>query len=139
MRSIPSLISLTVIGFVMSSLVSAAEPDPPRPIAPEEARRHVDQRVRVEFLVRHAKHSTKRQLTYLDSETDFMDPRNLGVVLTEQARADLRKSRGITDPVEHYRDRRIRVVGVVILESDRPYIKVNAAEAIELLPDPPRP
>ncbi len=109
----------------------AAEEKPPRIMA-EDARQHVGRKVEVVFEVKGSKNSVKRKTVFLDSEADFNDRKNLGVAISEQGVADLKKVRNVDVPEEFYRGKMIRVVGVVVDEDDRIYIKVNEAEQLDL-------
>jgi hypothetical protein len=64
--------------------------------------------------------------------TNHRDPKNLGVVVTEDGRAKF-SAAGIDDPTAHYKGKTIRVRGVVIRRDDRPYIEVNEPGQIELV------
>jgi hypothetical protein len=126
------LISALCLGLLLSSIANA-DSDKPVRIRPEEAQQHVGQKVEVVFQVRTAKHSTKRKTTYLDSELDFRDEKNLGVAITEQGASDLRAQRNIESPVDTFRDKTIRVVGTIVIEDERPYLKIDAADQINLV------
>lgn len=112
----------------------AAADQPPR-IQPQEARQHVGQKVEVVFEVKASKNSIKRKTVFLDSETDFRDVRNLGIAISEQGQTELKTQRHIEDAATFYRGKQIRVVGVVVLEDERPYIKVDYAEQLDLFTD----
>src|SRR5262245_36649262 len=121
------MIRAFVAGILLAGLVAtclwAADEKPVR-IKPEEARQHVDKKVEVVFEVKASKHSEKRKTTYLDSEASFRDEKNLGIAVSEQGIADLKQKRGVDAPADYYRGKKIRVIGKVVLEEDRPYIKV---------------
>lgn len=121
---------------LLASLAGAACADdaPPR-IKPEEARQYADKQVEVVFEVKASKHSTKRKTVYLDSETSFSDPKNLGIAVTEQGIADLKQKRSIDAPADYYRGKKIIVTGKVVVEDDRPYIKVDSADHLDLAKD----
>jgi hypothetical protein len=121
----------TLLAGLAAACLPAADEAPVR-IKPAEARQHVAKKVEVVFEVKASKHSAKRKTTYLDSEADFNDQNNLGIAVSEQGIADLKQQRGVESPAEYYRGRKIRVVGTVVLEEDRPYIKVDAAEQLDL-------
>lgn len=127
---------LIAIGVWLLCAVPAWAEDAPPRIKPEEARKHVGQRVEVVFEVKAAKHSVHRKTVYLDSETNFQDEKNLGIAISEQGIGDLKQKRGIDAPADHYRGKTVQVTGVVTLVEDRPYIKVDAAEQIDLAKSP---
>lgn len=103
------------------------------PITPREAIERVNQTVTVEMQVKATKNRLqKRGEIYLDSETDFRDPKNLGIVVTKDGSASFKQA-GIEDPAVHFKDKSIQVTGTVILKDDRPRIEVNDAKQIRLV------
>jgi DNA/RNA endonuclease YhcR with UshA esterase domain len=101
-------------------------------IAPAEARTHVNRTVVVEMVVQSAKNRLeKRGEIYLDSELDFHDAKNLGVVIT-RAGAVKFKAIHIEDPAQYFRGKKIRVTGVVTEKEKHPRIEVNDPKQIRL-------
>lgn len=92
----------------------------------------MNESVTVEMLVRRAKCCTGSRQVFLDSEANHRDPKNLGVVVTENSKARFTEA-GIDDPAAHYKGKTIRVHGVVIRRENRPYIDVNDPSQIELV------
>jgi hypothetical protein len=126
-----SILGLFVL--LAGNIVFAREAvEEPVRIKPEEARQHVGQKVEVVFEVKASKHSLKRKTVYLDSEVTFRDEKNLGIAISEQGVADLKQKRNVDAPADFYRGKWIRVVGQVVIEENRPYIKVDAAEQLDL-------
>ena len=103
------------------------------PFSPPEAAKRVNERVTVEMLVQRTKRCSGSRQVFLDSEANHRDPKNLGVVVTEDGRAKF-SAAGIDNPTAHYQGKAIRVRGVVIRRDDRPYIEVNDPCQIELVP-----
>jgi hypothetical protein len=101
-------------------------------ISAKEAINCVNESVTVEMLVQRTKSCTGSRQVFLDSEPDHHDPKNLGVVVTESARARFAEA-GIDDPTAHFRRKTIRVRGVVIRKENRLYIEVNDVSQIELV------
>jgi hypothetical protein len=130
-----------ICGLAGSSLVSlspAAEPAPVAPpvvIQPDQARRYVGQRVEVTFPVKKAKYSEKRKTVYLDSEVDFHLETNLGIAIVEQGLVSLKEKQKIDAPADHFRAKTIRVVGEIVIEEQKPYIKVTDAAQISIAPE----
>lgn len=114
-----------------AGVVLAADAKPPR-IKPEEARAHAGKKVEVVFEVRGSKNSVKRKTVYLDSESDFRSETNLGIAISERGVSELKEKRGVDAPAEFYRGKTIQVVGEVVIEEQRPYIKVDDAEQLNL-------
>jgi hypothetical protein len=101
-------------------------------LSPVEAVGRINESVTVEMLVRKTKRCCGSRKVFLDSETDYHDPRNLGVVVSESVWAQF--SQVAADaPTDEYVGKTIRVRGVVILNKDRPYVEVDEPGQIELL------
>ncbi len=88
--------------------------------------------VTVEMLVQRTKCCTGSSQVFLDSETSYRDPKNLGVVVTERGWTKFAEA-GIDDPTAHFNGKTIRVRGVVIRKEKGPYIEVNDVSQIELV------
>lgn len=117
--------------LMLAASLMGADEKPPR-IKPEEARQHAGKKVEVVFEVKGSKNAVKRKTVYLDSESDFRDEKNLGIAISEKGVEALKQKRGVDDPAEFYRTRKIRVVGEVVIEEERPYIKVDDAEQLDV-------
>jgi hypothetical protein len=98
----------------------------------EEAINRVGEGVTVEMLVQRTKCCTGSSQVFLDSETSYRDPKNLGVVVTESGRAKFAEA-GIDDPTAHFKGKTIRVHGTVIRKEKGPYIEVSDPSQIELV------
>lgn len=125
-----------VIGMALMGLLSTATyaaDEPPRVIKPEEARKHVGKKCSVTFLVQRTKHSEKRKRWYLDSEEDFNDEKNLGIQIEESGAKLLREKKNVDDPATYYLKKSVRVVGKVFLEDERPYIRVDDPDQIDVV------
>jgi hypothetical protein len=101
-------------------------------LSAEEAINRVNESVTVEMLVQRTKCCTGSSQVFLDSETSYRDPKNLGVVVTDIVRAKFAET-GIDDPAAHFNGKTIRVRGVVIRKEKGPYIEVNDPSQIELM------
>src|SRR3954468_22240994 len=97
-----------------------------------EAINRVNESVTVEMLVQRTKCCTGSRQVFLDSEANYRDPKNLGVVVTESGRAKFAEA-GIDDPTAHFSGKTIQVRGVVIRKENRPYIEVNDPSQIEMV------
>lgn len=126
---------LLSLAFCLLTETSFGMDDQPLRINAEDARQHTGKKVEVIFEVKATKNSAKRKTVFLDSEADFNDRRNPGIAISEEGVADLKKVRDVTAPDEHYRGKKIRVVGEVVIEDDRAYIKVDHAEQLDLAKD----
>lgn len=132
MRFRLSCLSVGLMGAMWSGLAFAE--DTLDHIEPQNARKHINRQVEVVFEVKHAKYSLKRNTVFLDSEVDFQDPKNLGVRIPEAGLAAIKRVRSIDKPSDFYQGKRIRVVGKVILQDDKPYIDVTDAEQLDIAP-----
>jgi hypothetical protein len=125
-------LDVLTLGLVCLNL-AAAEQTPVKPLAPAEAGQHVGERVLVEMRVRASKDRLeKRGEIYLDSERDFHDPKNLGVVITKTGAARYRRMQ-LQGPAAYFKDKIIRVTGTVILKDKRPRIEVDDPARITLV------
>ena len=97
-----------------------------------EAITRVGESVTVQMLVQKTKSCTGSCQVFLDSESNHRDPKNLGVVITVSGRPKFTEA-GIDDPTAHFKDKTIRVRGVVIRKEKGPYIEVSDPSQIELV------
>src|SRR5262249_22526691 len=101
-------------------------------MSPVEAVNRINESVTVEMLVQRTKRCSGSRQVFLDSEADHHDPKNLGVVVTDNSRGKFGEA-GIDDPAALYTGKTIRVCGVVIRKENRPYIEVDDPSQIELV------
>ena len=101
-------------------------------MSPAEVISRANESVVVEMVVRRTKCCTGSRQVFLDSEANHRDPKNLGVVVTEDGRAKFRAA-GMDDPTAHDQGKTIRVRGMVIRRDERPYIEVSDPGQIELV------
>jgi len=119
---------VTVFAFVM-----AAQADKDKPLSPVDAIKKVNEKVTVEMTVKASKNRLeKRGEIYLDSEDDFHDPKNLGIVITKTGAAAFAKA-GVEEPAGHFKGKTIRVTGTVIIKEKRPRIEVEDPKQIEIV------
>lgn len=97
-----------------------------------EAISRINELVTVEMLVKKTKLCTGSQQCFLDSEANHRDPKNLGVVITENGRAKFGEA-GIDDPTAHFKGKTIRVRGLVIRKEKGPYIEVTDPSQIDMV------
>src|ERR1019366_1108593 len=104
-----------------------------KPLTPVEAIKNVNEEVTVQMLVKAAKNRLeKRGEIYLDSEENFKDENNLGIVITKTGAAKFMKA-GVNDPAVHFQDKIIRVKGTVIIKEQRPRIEVDDPKDIQIV------
>src|SRR5689334_7356010 len=116
----------SAMALLVSALVALpATAEDAKPLTPVEALKKVNEKVLVQMRVRATKNRLeKRGEIYLDSEEDFRDEKNLGVVITKTGAAKFKES-GVDNPAIHFRDKIIRVKGTVIIKESRPRIEIN--------------
>lgn len=101
-------------------------------IPADKARDHVDKTITTEFTVKSYKNADSSKRYYLDSEADYKAENNLAVIITYDSAAAFEKA-GIKDVIAHFADKKVRVTGKVIRESDQTRIYVTEPKQIELL------
>jgi hypothetical protein len=100
---------------------------------PVEAIKKVNEEVTVQMLVKATKNRLeKRGEIYLDSEENFRDPKNLGIVVTKAGAAKFKEA-GVDDPAIYFKDKTIRVKGKVIIKEKRPRIEVDDPKQIQIV------
>jgi hypothetical protein len=101
-----------------------------------EARKRVGEEVVVRITVKATKNRLeKRGEIFLDSEEDFRDEKNLGIVVTRTG-AQAFQIDGIGDPAEHFKGRTIEVRGKVIVKEERPRIEIDGPKQIRIVESP---
>src|SRR5262249_24629948 len=129
----PLMRLLTFATLLFVALLGNGEETKDKPLPPGEAIKRVNDKVLVEMLVKASKNRLKkRQEIYLDSEEDFRDPKNLGIVINLAGAAKFKEA-GIADPAEHFKGKTIRVTGTVTRENDRPRIVVDDPKQIRIV------
>src|SRR4051812_43868297 len=101
-------------------------------VSPVEAIRRTGESVTVEMVVQRTKCCTGSRQVFLDSEPNYRDPNNLGVVITEAGREKFSEA-DIADPTAHFQGKTVRVRGVVIRKEKGPYIEVTDPGQIDLV------
>ena len=124
----------TLLGFLLFAAAAAlADDKEAAPIGPTEAIKKVGEKVTVEMKVRAAKNRLeKRGEVYLDSEEDFKDEKNLGVVITKAGAAKFKEA-GVGDPAEHFMNKTIRATGKVIIKEERPRIEIDDPKLLRVV------
>jgi hypothetical protein len=118
--------------FVLASAIGAGA-EKEKPLSPVDAIKKVNEKVTVEMTVKASKNRLeKRGEIYLDSEDDFHDPKNLGIVITKTGATAFAKA-GVEEPAGHFKGKTIRVTGTVIIKERRPRIEVEDPKQIEIV------
>lgn len=82
-------------------------------LSPVEAISRINESVTVEMRAQRTKCCSGSRQVFLDSEPNYRDPNNLGLVITEAGRAKFSEA-DIADPAAHFEGKTLRVRGVVI-------------------------
>jgi acetyl esterase len=126
---IAALLALTGWGLVILN----ARAEDTKPITPVEAIKKVNEKVTVEMQVKATKNRLeKRGEIYLDSEEDFRDEKNLGIVIVKAGAAKFKEA-GVNDPAVHFKGKSIRVRGTVTIKDERPRIEVDDPKQIQVV------
>ena len=116
--------------FVMSLIpVFAVAADQTAPITPAEAAKKVNEKV---VVLMEVKSTGGRGNRYLNSEEDFKDPKNFFIFISKDDVEKFTKA-GIEKPEEHYKGKTIEVTGTVVVEKEKPQIKVEKPEQIKIV------
>jgi hypothetical protein len=119
--------------FVSGLVAVRAAGEGTKALTPVDAIRKVDQEVTVQMLVKATKNRLeKRGEIYLDSEEDFRDAKNLGIVVTRVGAAKFKET-GVDDPAVCFKGKTIRVRGTVIIKEKRPRIEVDDPKQIQIV------
>lgn len=104
-----------------------------KPLTPVEAIKKINEEVTIQMLVKATKNRLeKRGEIYLDSEEDFRDEKNLGVVITKVGAAKFKEA-GVDDPAVHFKNKTIRAKGTVVIKEERPRIEVDDPKKIQIV------
>jgi DNA/RNA endonuclease YhcR with UshA esterase domain len=103
-------------------------------ITPDEAASHAGKECVVAMRVNSSRHMADAGRCYLNSQKDFREENNLTVVIFKRGLESFAVEK-IEDPAEHFRGKTIRVTGTVEMYKDKPQIKVDRADQIEIVPE----
>ncbi len=109
-----------------SVLASAAET---APLTPAEAATKVNEKVVVEMEV---KSTGGRGNHYLNSEEDFKDAKNFTIFISKNDLGKFKKA-GIEKPEVHFKGKLIEVTGTVLVQKEKPQIKVEEPDQIKIV------
>jgi alkaline phosphatase D len=97
-----------------------------------EAMKQVGKEWTVTFTVGSVGNTRSKSMYYLNSEKDFRSEKNFPVVLDMKALKKELKDAGITDPKEHFGEKKITVTGKVTLYREKPQIMVKSLKQIKV-------
>ena len=118
---------VTATGGLVPSATGSA-----RVLSPIEARSHHNTRCTVAMTVQVGKDDQENWYYYLNSESDFRDPRNISVLISYRDAVAFRQA-GIRDPAAYYIGRTIRVTGKVYQDATGRFVRIPTARDLSAL------
>jgi hypothetical protein len=107
-----------------------------KPVTPEAAAKKVDEKCTVEMEVKST--GKAEGVFFLNSKENYRASDNFTVFINKAGAATLKEAK-IDDPAAHYKNKTIRVTGMVKLYRDKPEIVVEKADQIQVVGEhPPR-
>ncbi len=116
--------------IALSSLplfVFAAAETPP--LTPAEAAKRVNEKVVMQMEVKSTGGDNNR---YLNSEEDFKDAKNFTIFISKNDLGKFKKA-GIEKPEVHFKGKLIEVTGTVLVQKEKPQIKVEEPDQIKIV------
>ena len=113
----PGLLFACIAIAIASPIFTLAEDV--SPVTPAEAAKKVNEKVVVEN-------------HYLNSEEDYKEIKNFTIFISKD-HLDKFKKAGIESPSDHYKTKTIQVSGTVVLEKQKPWIKVTSPDQIKIV------
>ena len=110
-----------------SLFVNAAAETPP--LTPSDAAKRVNEKVVVRMEVKSTGGDNNR---YLNSEEDYKDAKNFTIFISKNDLAKFKKA-GIEKPEVHFKGKLIDVTGTVVLQKEKPQIKVEEPDQIKIV------
>lgn len=101
-----------------------------KPLGPSEAAKKVNEEVTLEMVVKSV--GKGNEVYFLNSEEDFKDTKNFTIFIDMAVLAKFKEAK-IDDPVAHFKGKTIQVKGKVVLYRDRPEIKVDGPNSIQIV------
>jgi hypothetical protein len=131
MRCLMGMVVTLAFSIALATADDKADKDK-APIPSAEAKDHVGETRAVTLTVKHAKDGTHEESYYLDSESDYKDPKNLAIVIRYQHAEAFHKA-GIGNPVAHFDGKAIKVTGAIVKQGNQIRIVVTEPKQIEVV------
>ncbi len=103
-----------------------------KPLTPEEAAKHVNEKCTVVLEVKSTGATRDKSMIFLNSAANFRDAKNFTVVIDQKALEKFKKDK-VEDPAAHFKGKTIRVTGTVTLFREHPQIKVEDPKQIRVV------
>jgi len=123
MHNFGSLLLPCLCSLLLVAVAKAA------PLTPEEAAKKVNEKIVLRMEV---KSTGGRENRYLNSEEDFKNPKNFTIFISKDDLEKFKKA-GIEKPEEHFKGKLIEVTGTVVLEKEKPQIKLKDPEQVKVV------
>jgi hypothetical protein len=101
-------------------------------ITPADVAKHVDKKCVVVMDIKSIGKSSDGKLFYLNSEADYKDKANFGVVIDMKIVEKLKEAK-IPDLRAHFLNTKVRVTGTITLYKERPQLRLDEAEHIQVV------
>ena len=101
-----------------------------KPLTPEAASKKLNEKCTVEMLVKST--GKGNGVFFLNSKEDYRDADNFTIFIGKEG-VDKLKEAKIEDPAAHYKNKTVRVTGMVKLYRDKPEIIVETADQIQIV------
>ena len=121
------LSGLLIVLCSLPLFVFAAAETPP--LTPAEAAKRVNEKVVMQMEVKSTGGDNNR---YLNSEEDFKDAKNFTIFISKNDLGKFKKA-GIEKPEVHFKGKLIEVTGTVLVQKEKPQIKVEEPDQIKLV------
>lgn len=106
-----------------------------KPVKIEDAAKHVGEWCVVTMKVSSSRMMADAGRCYLNSHKDHRDRDNFTAVIFKQGLEKFAKA-DVDDPAKHFLDKTVRVTGTIELYKEKPQIKVELVDQIELVDAP---
>ena len=121
------LSGLLIVLCSLPLFVFAAAETPP--LTPAEAAKRVNEKVVMQMEVKSTGGDNNR---YLNSEEDFKDAKNFTIFISKNDLGKFKKA-GIEKPEVHFKGKLIEVTGTVLVQKEKPQIKVEEPDQIKIV------
>lgn len=115
--------------FLMATLFGQEEL---KEIQPEDAGKHMGQKVEVVLTVASSSLLKDRDLCFLNSKKNHRDEKNFSVVFRKEGLKEF-AAKKIEDPAKHFRNKKVKVTGKIEEYNGKPQIMVTKFEQIKTL------
>jgi DNA/RNA endonuclease YhcR with UshA esterase domain len=99
------------------------------PLTPAEAAKRVNEKVVMQMEVKSTGGDNNR---YLNSEEDYKDAKNFTIFISKNDLPKFTKA-GIEKPEVHFKGKLIEITGTVVLQKEKPQIKVEEPDQIKIV------